>query len=67
MREELPVKSLPSQPHCCISDAKMDAPLRRAWFSMKAIVTFCKREVTVFQGSLHTQSLVSMHSLNELD
>ena len=40
MREEL-VKLFPSQLHCCISDAKMDAPLKRARFSMNAIVTFC--------------------------
>ena len=43
MSEESPVsvKLFPSQLHCCMSDAKMDAPLRRARFSMNAIVTFC--------------------------
>ena len=39
------VKLFPSHPHCCMSDAKMDAPLRRARLLMKAIVTFCNRDV----------------------
>ena len=39
MRELFVVLS-PSQPHCCMSEAKMAAPLSLAVFEMKLMVTF---------------------------
>ena len=39
MRELFVVLS-PSQPHCCMSEAKMAAPLSLAVFAIKLMVTF---------------------------
>ena len=38
------LKSFPSHLHCCMSEAKMDAPLSLAVLLMKEMVTFCKQE-----------------------
>ena len=40
---ELSVVFSPSQPHCCMSEAKMAAPLSLAVFAMKLMVTFWMR------------------------
>ena len=42
MRESSVVKSLPSQLHCCMSEANMAAPLSLAMFLTKLISTPCR-------------------------
>ena len=44
---ELSVVFSPSQPHCCMSEAKMAAPLSLAVLRMKLMVTFFDGEMEI--------------------